>query len=68
MKHLVIWIAGFVVLFLINFIVEFILLPLWNLDNTPKNDIYFKLWCVAVGIWFLYGIKVWKAFSKKKIG
>ena len=64
MKHLIIWIAGFVMLIVVNFIVEFVLLPIWGLDNTPKNDIYFKLWWVAIGIWFLYGIKVWKSFMK----
>ena len=55
MKRNIIWGLGFVVLFLINAIVELILLPLWGLDNTPKNDIYFKGWWVIVVIWLLFG-------------
>jgi len=57
MKRVVLWVAGFVVLFLINALVELVLLPLWGLDNTDKNDIYFKSWWVAVAIWLLFGLK-----------
>ena len=44
MKRFVFWVAGFIVLFLMDLLVEFILLPLWGLDNTEENDTYFQSW------------------------
>ena len=64
MKRLIFWGIGFVVLFLINLLVEFFLLPLWELDNTDKNDIYFKCWWIVVGIWLLFGIKFLKYIER----
>ncbi|MDF1694763.1 MAG: hypothetical protein P1U56_02975 [Saprospiraceae bacterium] len=55
MKKNVIWISGFVLLFLLNLAVEFFILPTIGLDNTPKNDIYFKIWWLAVGTWLIIG-------------
>jgi len=65
-KRLIIWGIGFVVLALIDFIVEFFLLPLWGLDNTPKNDIYFQSWWVVVGIWLLFGLKFIRYCQREK--
>ncbi|NND05192.1 MAG: hypothetical protein HKN87_02330 [Saprospiraceae bacterium] len=55
MNKKIIWFLGFVILFLINLAVEFFLLPLWDLDNTSRNDIYFKIWWLAVAGWFFFG-------------
>lgn len=65
-KKIIIWGIGFVILAFIDFIVEFFLLPLWDLDNTPRNDIYFQCWWVVVGLWFLYGLIFLKPVSLKK--
>ncbi|HMK26427.1 MAG TPA: hypothetical protein VK483_10380 [Chitinophagaceae bacterium] len=65
-RRLIIWGIGFVVLAFIDFIVEFFLLPLWGLDNTPKNDIYFQSWWVVVGLWLLFGLKFLKYLQRKK--
>ena len=66
MKRVAIWVAGFVVLFLINLLVEAFLLPTWGLENTTKNDLYFQLWWVAVGIWFVFGNSILMVFEKPK--
>ncbi len=42
-KNLIIWGIGFVALFLIDVLVEAVLLPHWGLNHTDKNDIYFKV-------------------------
>ncbi len=65
-KNLIVWVIGFVILFLIDILVESILLPYWGLDYTDENDIYFKLWWVVVGIWFLFGLVFLKHFERKK--
>ena len=64
-KRLIFWGVGFIVLFLINALVESLLLPLLGLDNTPKNDIYFQMWWIVVGIWLLFGIKFLKFVERK---
>lgn len=59
------WILGFVLLFLINVLVEAVLLPYWDLDNTPRNDIYFQSWWVLVGLWAILGLRVLTYFDRK---
>ncbi len=67
----IIWILGFIFLFLLNLVVEALILPLLDLENTPRNDVYFKVWWVAVGLWFLFGRsflkKLFKVFIKDRI-
>lgn len=65
MKRFVLWGIGFIILFLINVVVELIILPLLGLDNTEKNDIYFQSWWVVVGIWLLFGLKIIKYWQKQ---
>jgi hypothetical protein len=65
-KTFIIWVIGFVVLFLIDIVVESLLLPYWGLDNSSENDIYFKLWWVVVAIWFLFGLTLITYFESKK--
>ena len=60
MKRFVLWVGGFIALFLIDLLVESIFLPLWGLDNTEKNDIYFQSWWIVVGLWLLFGMKLLK--------
>lgn len=55
---------GFVLLFAINLAVEFLLFPALNLDNTDKNDIYFKVWWLVVAAWFLAGLSILQSFEK----
>ena len=55
MRQFVIWCAGFVALFAFNLLVEAFLLPALNLENTPRNDLYFIGWWVAVGLWLGLG-------------
>jgi quinol-cytochrome oxidoreductase complex cytochrome b subunit len=66
MMKYIFWIIGFIVLFMINLVVELYLLPLWGLDNTPKNDIYFKCWWIVVGVWFLFGMQLVRSAGRKK--
>lgn len=65
MKRLIFWGLGFVILFLINLVVEAFLLPLWGLEDTDRNDIYFKSWWIVVGCWLLFGITFLKYWEKK---
>ena len=55
MRRLVLWVAGFVVLLAVNAVVELFLLPYWGLDNSPRNDIYFRGWWAIVAAWLLFG-------------
>lgn len=64
-KRLLIWISGFAILFVFNVIVEFFILPAWNLDNTPRNDIYFQSWWGVVAIWLFFGIPFLKFIERK---
>jgi hypothetical protein len=57
MKRFVLWGTGFVVLFGLNTLIEVVFLPLWGLDSTIENDIYFKSWWVIVGVWLLFGVR-----------
>jgi len=66
-KRLLIWLSGFIVLVLIDLLVEFFLLPLLGLDNTPKNDIYFLFWWIVVGIWFFFGLFFLKYMERKSL-
>lgn len=66
-KRLIKWGSGFLVLFLINVLIEAVFLPLLDLDNTDKNDIYFQIWWIVVGIWLLFGLLFLKYIEKKKI-
>lgn len=65
MRKYIHWILGFVVLLFINVLVEAVLLPYWNLDNTPKNDIYFQSWWVFVGLWAILGLRLLSYFERK---
>ena len=65
-KRLALWGGGFIVLFAINFFVELVLLPLWGLDNTSKNDIYFQSWWGVVGVWFVFGNMILEAYAKTR--
>lgn len=65
-KQNIYWAAGFLLLFIINVLVEAFVLPAFNLDNTPKNDIYFKIWWIVVILWLLTGRIVTKSLIKNK--
>ncbi len=67
MKRYVLWGTGFVLHFIINMVVELILLPSWGLDNTEQNDIYFQIWWIVVGLWLVFGIKIANSFENKQI-
>ena len=62
--RLIVWVVGFVVLFAINALVELVILPRWGLNNTQKNDVYFKLWWFVVGVWFVFGNAIVAAFAR----
>ena len=64
-KHLLIWIFVFVLLFVFNALTEAVLLPWWGLDNTPKNDLYFKIWWGVVAVWLLFGWPILNALGKR---
>ncbi|MDP8204578.1 MAG: hypothetical protein P9L95_08625 [Candidatus Tenebribacter mawsonii] len=66
-KRLLIWLSGFIVLVLIDLLVEFLLLPLIGLDNTTKNDIYFQIWWIVVGIWLIFGLIFLKYIGKRSV-
>jgi quinol-cytochrome oxidoreductase complex cytochrome b subunit len=66
-KRLIIWLSGFIVLLLIDLLVEFLLLPLIGLDHTPKNDIYFQCWWIVVGIWFVFGLIFLRYIERKSL-
>jgi len=66
MKRLMIWAAGFALLFLFNVLVEAIVLPMLDMNNTDKNDIYFIAWWIVVGLWLLFGLKIIKHIEQKK--
>jgi hypothetical protein len=38
------WGFGFLCLFLFNVLEESIVFPALDLDNSPKNDLYFQAW------------------------
>lgn len=65
MRRYIQWGLGFVGLFLINVLVEAVLLPYWKLDNTPRNDIYFQSWWVVVGLWAIFGLSVLTYFERR---
>ncbi len=65
MRRYIQWVLGFVLLFIINVLVEALLLPYWNLDNTSRNDIYFQSWWVLVGLWAIFGLRVLTYFDRK---
>lgn len=60
------WISGFAILFLINLVVEFVILPNMGFDASPRNDIYFQLWWVGVVGWFLFGYPALLVFSRER--
>ena len=63
-KVLLKWVVGFVFLFFFNVLVEQIALLFLDLDDTPKNDIYFQIWWICVLFWFLFG---WVILKKNKV-
>jgi len=65
-KRLLLWIAGFAILFLFNVFVEVVVLTYLDLHNTDKNDIYFQLWWIVVGIWLLFGYKLLGVLNKSQ--
>ena len=58
------WILGFVVLFVFDLFIEGVVFEWLELSGTTKNDWFFKVWCVAVVIWLLYGLN--NLFKKLK--
>ena len=58
------WILGFVVLFVFDLFIEGVVFEWLELIGTTKNDWFFKVWWVAVVIWFLYGLN--NLFKKLK--
>jgi hypothetical protein len=60
----ILWILGFVVLFVFDFFIEGVVFEWLELNGTIKNDWFFKVWWVAVVIWFLYGLN--NLFKKLK--
>ena len=64
-KVLLNWGLGFGVLFFFNVLVEQIVLPFLDLDDTPKNDFYFQIWWIFVLFWFLFGWIILKKTSSK---
>lgn len=63
-RHLI-WIGGFVALFLFNVVVEVFVLPALDLDNTPRNDIYFQTWWLVVITWLLVGLKLLRKLEQR---
>ena len=64
-KKLLKWGFGFLSLFLFNVVVESIVLPALDLDNTPKNDLYFQAWWACTVLWLFFGLRLLKWKSKK---
>ena len=60
----ILWILGFVVLFVFDLFIEGVVFEWLELSGTTKNDWFFKVWCVAVVIWLLYGLN--NLFKKLK--
>tara|TARA_B110000259_G_scaffold6172_1_gene6806 strand:- start:700 stop:903 length:204 start_codon:yes stop_codon:yes gene_type:complete len=58
LKKQTLWLIGFLDLFLINVLVESIILPYLDLENTPKNDLYFQIWWLFVIVWLFFGKKL----------
>jgi hypothetical protein len=50
------WILGFVILLIFDLFIEGVVFEWLKLNGTTKNDWFFKVWWVAVVIWFLYGL------------
>ena len=50
------WILGFVGLLIFDLFIEGVVFEWLKLNGTTKNDWFFKVWWVAVVIWFLYGL------------
>lgn len=67
MKRGLYWICGFVALFVVNVVVEAIVLPALDLHDTPKNDLYFQLWWVAVGLWLIFGLTILARFERPEL-
>ncbi len=65
-KKLLKWGLGFLSLFLFNVLVESIVLPALDLDNTPKNDLYFQAWWACIVLWLFFGLRLLKWTSKKR--
>ena len=60
------WGIGFAVLFLFNVFVEAIILPFIDLDNSPRNDIYFQGWWLCVVLWLVFGFRFLSWRSKNR--
>ena len=51
------WILGFVGLLIFDLFIEGVVFEWLKLNGTTKNDWFFKVWWVAVVIWFKQSIK-----------
>lgn len=60
------WISGFIVLLGINALVELVILPGFGLHDTPGNDLYFQLWWLVTGIWFICGNSILMALAQSR--
>mgnify|MGYP000081137046 FL=1 len=49
------WGLGFIVLFLFDVFMETLVLPLIDLDKSPKNDLHLHGWGFCVVLWLLFG-------------
>ncbi len=52
----ILWILGFVGLFVFDIFIEGVVFEWLELSGTTKNDWFFKVWWAAVVIWFFYGL------------
>ena len=66
LKRVVIWGLGFVVLLLFDLFVEYVIFTALDFHNTPKNDIFFLIWWIVVGLWFLFGLPFLWYLGKRK--
>ena len=52
----ILWILGFVGLFVFDIFIEGVVFEWLELNGTTKNDWFFKVWWTGVAIWFFYGL------------
>ncbi len=52
----ILWILGFVGLFVFDIFIEGVVFEWLELNGTTKNDWFFKVWWAGVAIWFFYGL------------
>ena len=64
--RMLIWLFGFLVLFLVDVFVEGFVLPRLGMENTPQNDLFFQTWWLLVGLWFMGGNAVISAITRSR--